>query len=72
MWSLSVRRTLAESTAGRPPVARRRGAFEFAMHWRNFMTSIGHDADGELYAVTRNFTPTGLQGRFWKIIDASE
>lgn len=37
-----------------------------------FMKSIGEDADGELYAVTGNFTPTGLQGRIWKIIDASE
>jgi glucose/arabinose dehydrogenase len=37
-----------------------------------FVKSIGQDADGELYAVTGNFTPTGLQGRIWKIIDASE
>jgi glucose/arabinose dehydrogenase len=37
-----------------------------------FMKSIGQDADGELYAVTGNFTPTGLQGRIWKIIDASQ
>ena len=37
-----------------------------------FVKSIGQDADGELYAVTGNFTPTGLQGRVWKIIDASE
>ena len=37
-----------------------------------FMKSIGQDADGELYAITGNFTPTGLEGRIWKIIDASE
>jgi glucose/arabinose dehydrogenase len=37
-----------------------------------FMKSIGQDADGELYAVTGNFTPTGLEGRIWKIIDASD
>jgi glucose/arabinose dehydrogenase len=36
-----------------------------------FMKSIGQDADGELYAVTGNFTPSGLEGRIWKIIDAS-
>ncbi|MPZ60914.1 MAG: hypothetical protein GEU93_06385 [Propionibacteriales bacterium] len=37
-----------------------------------FMKSIGQDADGELYAITGNFTPTGLEGRIWKIIDAPE
>jgi glucose/arabinose dehydrogenase len=37
-----------------------------------FMKRVGQDAEGELYAVTGNFTPTGLQGRIWKIIDASE
>jgi glucose/arabinose dehydrogenase len=37
-----------------------------------FMKSIGQDAEGELYAVTGNFTPTGLAGRIWKIIDASD
>jgi glucose/arabinose dehydrogenase len=37
-----------------------------------FLKSIGQDADGELYAVTGNFTPTGLEGRIWKIIDASQ
>lgn len=37
-----------------------------------FMKSIGRDADGELYAITGNFTPTGLEGRIWKIIDASD
>jgi glucose/arabinose dehydrogenase len=37
-----------------------------------FMKSIGQDAHGELYAVTGNFTPTGLQGRIWKIVDASD
>ena len=37
-----------------------------------FMKGIGQDADGELYAVTGNFTPTGLEGRIWKIIDASD
>jgi hypothetical protein len=37
-----------------------------------FMKSIGQDADGELYAITGNFTPSGLEGRIWKIIDASE
>jgi glucose/arabinose dehydrogenase len=37
-----------------------------------FMKSIGQDADGELYAITGNFTPTGLQGRIWRIVDASE
>ena len=33
-----------------------------------FMKSIGQDAEGELYAITGNVTPTGLQGRIWKII----
>jgi glucose/arabinose dehydrogenase len=37
-----------------------------------FMKSIGQDAQGELYAVTGNFTPTGLAGRIWKIVDASD
>ncbi len=37
-----------------------------------FMKSIGQDAAGELYAITGNFTPTGLQGRIFKITDASE
>jgi hypothetical protein len=37
-----------------------------------FMKGIGQDAAGELYAVTGNFTPTGLEGRVWKIIDASD
>jgi glucose/arabinose dehydrogenase len=37
-----------------------------------FMKSIGHDAEGELYAITGNFTPTGVEGRVWKIVDASE
>jgi glucose/arabinose dehydrogenase len=37
-----------------------------------FMKSVGQDADGELYAITGNFTPTGLEGRIWKIIDASD
>lgn len=37
-----------------------------------FMKSIGQDADGELYAITGNFTPTGLEGRIWKIIDGSD
>ena len=37
-----------------------------------FMKSVGQDADGELYAVTGNFTPTGLEGKVWKIVDASE
>jgi glucose/arabinose dehydrogenase len=36
-----------------------------------FMKSVGEDADGELYAVTGNFTPTGLGGRVWKIVDAA-
>ncbi len=36
------------------------------------MKSIGEDAEGELYAVTGNFTPTGFQGRIWKIIDVSK
>jgi glucose/arabinose dehydrogenase len=35
-----------------------------------FVKSIGQDADGELYAVTGNFTPTGLRGRVWKIVAA--
>ena len=35
-----------------------------------FMKTVGQDADGELYGITGNFTPTGLQGRIWKIIDA--
>jgi hypothetical protein len=37
-----------------------------------FVKSIGADADGELYAITGNFTPTGLEGRIWKIVDGSE
>jgi glucose/arabinose dehydrogenase len=37
-----------------------------------FLKSIGEDADGELYAVTGNFTPTGLAGRIWKIIEARD
>jgi hypothetical protein len=37
-----------------------------------FMKGIGQDAGGELYAVTGNFTPTGLEGRIWKIVDASD
>ena len=37
-----------------------------------FMKGIGEDAVGELYAITGNFTPTGLEGRIWKIVDASE
>jgi glucose/arabinose dehydrogenase len=37
-----------------------------------FLKSIGQDADGELYAVTGLFTPTGLRGRVWKIIDAAQ
>lgn len=35
-----------------------------------FVKSIGQDAEGELYAVTGLFTPTGVRGRVWKIIDA--
>jgi len=35
-----------------------------------FMKTIGRDAEGELYAITGNFTPDGLQGRVWKIVDA--
>lgn len=37
-----------------------------------FMKSIGQDADGELYAITGNFTPTGLEGKIWKIVDGSD
>ena len=37
-----------------------------------FMKGIGVDAEGELYAITGNFTPTGLEGRIWKIVDASD
>ena len=37
-----------------------------------FMKSIGQDAEGELYAITGNFTPTGLVGRIWRIVDASD
>jgi glucose/arabinose dehydrogenase len=37
-----------------------------------FMKSIGQDADGELYAITGNFTPSGLEGRIWKLVDASQ
>lgn len=33
-----------------------------------FVKSIGQDAEGELYAITGNFTPTGLEGRVWKIV----
>ena len=35
-----------------------------------FVKTIGQDAEGELYAITGNFTPTGLQGRVWKIVQA--
>lgn len=38
----------------------------------HLMKSIGQDADGELYAITGNFSPTGLEGEIWKIIDASD
>jgi glucose/arabinose dehydrogenase len=37
-----------------------------------FMKSIGEDADGELYAITGNFTPTGLAGRIWRIVEARD
>lgn len=33
-----------------------------------FMKTIGQDADGELYAITGNSTPSGLEGRIWKIV----
>lgn len=35
-----------------------------------FMKSIGVDADGELYAITGNSSPTGLEGKVWKVVDA--
>jgi glucose/arabinose dehydrogenase len=34
-----------------------------------FLKSIGQDAEGELYAITGNSTPSGLEGRVWKIIN---
>ena len=37
-----------------------------------FMKGIGQDAAGELYAVTGNFTPSGVEGRIWKIVPAAE
>lgn len=37
-----------------------------------FVKGIGQDAEGELYAVTGNFTATGIRGRVWKIIDAAK
>ena len=34
--------------------------------YSGFVKSIGQDADGELYAITGAFTPTGLIGRVFK------
>jgi len=39
--------------------------------YSGFVKSIGQDADGELYVVTGAFTPTGLIGRVFKIVDGS-
>jgi glucose/arabinose dehydrogenase len=39
--------------------------------YSGFVKTIGQDADGELYAVTGAFAPTGLIGRVFKIVDAS-
>jgi hypothetical protein len=39
--------------------------------YSGFVKTIGQDANGELYAVTGAFTPTGLIGRVFKIVDAS-
>ena len=36
-----------------------------------FMKALGQDAEGELYAVTGNSTPSGLRGRVWKIVAAT-
>jgi hypothetical protein len=36
-----------------------------------FMKAVGQDAEGELYAVTGNSTPSGLRGRVWKIVAAT-
>jgi hypothetical protein len=58
---------------GKPWTLRRAFAFDPAHPVKSgFMKSIGEDAQGELYAITGNFTPTGLAGRIWKIIDASD
>ena len=39
--------------------------------YSGFVKSISQDAGGELYAVTGAFTPTGLIGRVFKIVDGS-
>ncbi len=60
-----------EMPNGKPWTLRRAFAFDPADPVKSgFMKSIGEDAEGELYAITGNFTPTGLAGRIWKIIDA--
>jgi glucose/arabinose dehydrogenase len=62
-----------EMPRGKPWTLRRAFAFDPAHPVKSgFMKSIGEDAQGELYAITGNFTPTGLAGRIWKIIDASD
>jgi glucose/arabinose dehydrogenase len=33
-----------------------------------FMKAVGRDGEGELYAVTGNFSPKGLRGKIWKIV----
>lgn len=38
--------------------------------YSGFVKSIGQDASGELYAITGAFTPTGLIGRVFQIVDA--
>jgi glucose/arabinose dehydrogenase len=62
-----------EMPRGKPWTVRRAFVFDPSHPVRSgFVKSIGADADGELYAITGNFTPTGLEGRIWKIVDGSE
>ena len=62
-----------EMPRGKPWKLRRAFVFDPSHPVRSgFVKSIGEDADGELYVITGNFTPTGLEGRIWKIVDGSE
>jgi hypothetical protein len=40
--------------------------------YSGFVKSIGQDDEGELYAVTGAFTPTGLIGRVFKIVGITD
>jgi glucose/arabinose dehydrogenase len=62
-----------EMPAGKLWTLRRAFAFDPADPVKSgFLKGIGQDAAGELYAITGNFTPTGVAGRIWKIVDASD